>query len=505
VRACNGAGNCGAYTTGGNPIVVSPAIPASITVPISSTGSNTISWGSSGGTITAYELYESTSAAFSSPLLVYQNTGSSTTLTGRANGTYYYRVRACNGATNCSDWRTGGNPLVVVIQPPSISVPDHSSDGAYTISWVSPGGTFDRYELYKASSPDFSGEAIAYSGLNINKSFSGETNGRFYFRVRICTGAICSALTVGANPIVIAYPPGGGPSSIQEVPTWDTDGNYALAWGSALGTPGEFYELYESTSSSFQTQTQVYSGPLRSVDLTGRAEGNYYYRVRACNQYPTSCGPYTTRQNVMAVTYPPAPPTNFYVPPTSNGTHTLTWVAPTNHYDGLLLQESLSPSFPSWTDIPLGTVTSVQLTGRATGTYYYRIQSRWSPAGLTSNFVEGANGTAVNSPPPVPGVPGAISINGGFTRIYQVSWGQSSGSVNHYTLKEQDKMTFPVPAPVLTNVGNVLSKSYTKPNTAAQYEYSVRACGTADESACSAYTAAATKLICQDGNCSGGP
>ena len=92
-------------------------VPASITVPSSSTsGSYTISWGAATGTVTAYQLYQATSSSFSGQQLVYGGTGRSAALSGRSNGTYYYRVRACFDA-ECSAYRTGSNG--VTVSPPS--------------------------------------------------------------------------------------------------------------------------------------------------------------------------------------------------------------------------------------------------------------------------------------------------------------------------------------------------------------------------------------------------
>jgi YD repeat-containing protein len=108
------AGNRTQVTSG------SPAgVPASISVPSSSTsGSYTISWGAATGTVTAYQLYEATSTSFSGQQLVYAGTGRSVALSGRGNGTYYYRVRACFD-TECSAYRTGSNGVTVTIAGPS--------------------------------------------------------------------------------------------------------------------------------------------------------------------------------------------------------------------------------------------------------------------------------------------------------------------------------------------------------------------------------------------------
>ena len=90
-----------------------PGVPASITVPASSsTGSFTISWGAASGTVTGYQLMQATNASFTGETSVYTGTALSVALTGHGSGTYYYRVRACLDIS-CGGYRTGANGVTV--------------------------------------------------------------------------------------------------------------------------------------------------------------------------------------------------------------------------------------------------------------------------------------------------------------------------------------------------------------------------------------------------------
>ena len=51
--------------------------------------------GSSVSGATGYTLEEDTSGSFGSPTVVYSGSGTSKYITGRSDGTYYYRVKAC--------------------------------------------------------------------------------------------------------------------------------------------------------------------------------------------------------------------------------------------------------------------------------------------------------------------------------------------------------------------------------------------------------------------------
>lgn len=185
-----------------------PGVPASITVPTSSTtGSYTVSWGTAIGTVTAYELYEATNSSFSSQTRIYSGTALSASLSGRGNGTYHYRVRACFDR-DCSTYRTGSNGVTVTIAtapgvPASITVPTSSSTGAYTISWGTASGTVTAYELYEANNSSFSGESLLYSGTVLSASLSGRANGSYYYRVRACFSATCSGYRAGSNGVTV--------------------------------------------------------------------------------------------------------------------------------------------------------------------------------------------------------------------------------------------------------------------------------------------------------------
>ncbi len=117
--------------------VTTPSVPPSITVPASSTGSYAVSWtASASGVVTAYELYESTSAGFSPQSLAYSGTGTSLAVSSKPNGTYYYRVRACN--TTCSGYRTGANPVVVTVPAgPAITLDNVTVSGAQSLGTMS--------------------------------------------------------------------------------------------------------------------------------------------------------------------------------------------------------------------------------------------------------------------------------------------------------------------------------------------------------------------------------
>ena len=325
VRACS-YGLCSDYRSGANGVDVTlpPGPPTFISIPSSSTsGSFTISWGaSSTGAATSYKLYESTSSDFSGQTLVHDAAGTSKALSGRGNGTYYYRVMACN-ASGCSAYRAGGNALSVTLppsSPASISVPSTSTTGSYTISWGSASGTVTAYELYEATDATFSGQVLVHNDSTMSTLLSGRGNGTYYYRVRACNGPACSGYRTGGNATAVTLPP-SVPASIS-VPSTNNTGSYTVSWGSSTGKVTA-YKLYEATTSSFSGQALVYSGTSRSKVISGKTDGAYYYRVRACNG--SACSGYRTGANPTSVTLPPAAPASISGPVQTYSDYSISW------------------------------------------------------------------------------------------------------------------------------------------------------------------------------------
>lgn len=256
-------------------------MPASITVPASSTtGAYTISWGTSTGNVTAYQLYEATNSGFTGQVQVYSGTGTSKAISGKGNGSYYYRVHACNGS-QCSGYRTGGNPTVVTLPPgvpASISVPASSSTGSYTVSWGTSTGTVTAYQLYEATNSGFTGQVQVYSGTATSRAISGKTNGSYYYRVRACNGSACSGYRTGTNATVVTLAVPAAPASISG-PFMNTTGNYSISWSASTGASS--YELWESVFGS--AFSKVHDGPATSKSFSNQPNGEYNYKAKACN------------------------------------------------------------------------------------------------------------------------------------------------------------------------------------------------------------------------------
>jgi len=165
-----------------------PTLPDFIVVPEESyTGDYRVYWG--GGSLTDYyEVEEATREDFGDAVQVYSGTDLEIDIEGKADGTYYYRVRGVN-QFNVGPWLEGDNPVAVVppAAPSSVSVPTESSTGAFRVSWTPSDGA-EWYELQEDRSNAFTNPTMLYHGPLLFFDVYGKTDGRYYYRVRAGRG-----------------------------------------------------------------------------------------------------------------------------------------------------------------------------------------------------------------------------------------------------------------------------------------------------------------------------
>jgi len=156
-------------------------------------GNFTLSWGNATGDVQWYALEESVNGV-NGYQVIYSGTDLSWALQSKADGSYYYRIRACN-IDACGAYTEGSQAVVVVqhlTEAPTLSTPAMDYDGVYEITWGAVSGTVSSYQIEQATLSDFSDGTQVYSGTAQSKAISGQAEGTYYYRGRACNTRGCT-------------------------------------------------------------------------------------------------------------------------------------------------------------------------------------------------------------------------------------------------------------------------------------------------------------------------
>ncbi len=164
--------------------------------------------------------------------------------------------------------------------------PTISYDGSYTVSWTEASGGVTRAHLAES----FNGgpwSSVTVTGT-YSRAYSGRGVGNYSYKIQIyiydpeSRTEIFEYETEVATVLVTTFTVPGAPGAISG-PTSNSNGSYAVTWGSASGTVTR-YDLYENGA-------VAYSGMALSASFSGRRNGTYRYKVQACNG--VGCGAFT--------------------------------------------------------------------------------------------------------------------------------------------------------------------------------------------------------------------
>ncbi|MCU1046499.1 RHS repeat protein [Stenotrophomonas maltophilia] len=279
VRACNSSG-CGSYSPVVETIVTRPpsSAPNLNAPPINTNGSFTLSW-SAVIAATQYDLEELVSGAW----IQVPSTGISHAINGRGNGSYSFRVRACNGG-GCTGY-SASTTTTVLLPPqsaPNLSVPV-TAPGAYTVSWSMVSGATSSSLQQNINGGGWAG---AGSHTGTGASFSPSQSGTYAYRVQACNSSGCGPWSATGSVNVIRAP--AAPAITYAYQHWYYAGPHnsefaacSVKWTASSGA--DRYELHAEQNGTIYGQ--MYSGPLNEIAGTGYSIQYCAspYVVRACN------------------------------------------------------------------------------------------------------------------------------------------------------------------------------------------------------------------------------
>ncbi|MDX2349628.1 MAG: RHS repeat-associated core domain-containing protein [Porticoccus sp.] len=345
-------------------VSASPGVPSSIsTSPVADNdGAFTVNWGTASGTVTSYKLEQQVNGGSWSQ--IYSGTSRSKAFSGLADGSYKYRVKACN-SIGCSAYRTA-SAYVVTSPTSSTTSAIHSIRKSHKIDWAAATGSFDAYQLYQKINDAHWTQV--YEGLGLSATFTDLADGHYQYWVRACNteggNTTCSGYQA-SDRLTLSYI--DTPTDLT-VPSGDADGAYTISWQPGQGTATS-YTLQEQLNGGAWTTVQDTVGTTYST--SGKTNNQYSYQVRGCNA--GGCTDYSAVQTVnVLLAGQPGPITGPSTLEEEND-FTLIWGAALGSLTHYELEEQVSGG--SWSQVYSGTDLTLAFTDHNFGTYNYRARA----------------------------------------------------------------------------------------------------------------------------------
>jgi hypothetical protein len=216
---------------------------------------------------------------------IHSNGATSWSVSGEGNGTYAYRVQACNPG-GCGPW-SGTSTTTVDYPPssaPSLSGGGTSNNGSYSLSW-SAVATATSYTLQENANG--AGWTTVQSSAATSWSTSGRGNGTYQYQVRACDSGGCGPLSNVVTETVALIPVAPSITSV----TWSgiTGKSRATVTWSTVANATSYSLRYQVGS----TTSVPYTGSATSYALTFFNEDGQVvtFSLQACNS--TGCSPWS--------------------------------------------------------------------------------------------------------------------------------------------------------------------------------------------------------------------
>ncbi|WP_445357762.1 fibronectin type III domain-containing protein [Microbulbifer sp. ANSA002] len=411
-----------------------------------SDGDYKVSWDTSDNA-GIYEVFRSASDGSWDP--VYSGANTSFSESGRSNGEYMYKVRACTSSQHelCSTYKTGGTVEVEITPtvPLSISVPRKGTSSTVDVSWRASNGA-TKYELQYRKDGGIWSNTI-YSGSGTSTPIQFLNHGSIYqFRVRACN-TTCSDYRESSD-MAVYFKPGMPTPSIST--SYSPDGKYTISWGAVDFATN--YEIVQSLGWGTPPKT-IYFGQELEETFTGMDAGSYNYQVRACNAIGT-CSEFSSRVSVQVDLAVGVPILTVTPEDSWNGTAELSWT----QIDKGSLEVSYEVLDSDDNQAYYGRRSGFSLASLINGFYCYRVRAITIKE--SSKFSPEACVTVQLLQPPA--APSNIFIPASPSEAYQVSWSPVDNAES-YLLERRIK-------PAGNNSWGEWTEAYSGTDTKSQYD-----------------------------------
>ncbi|MYF49147.1 MAG: fibronectin type III domain-containing protein [Gammaproteobacteria bacterium] len=342
-------------------VPIPPPAPANLTVSEPNANRNfKVSWDAVSWTDASYQLQETHGTRAKVEFL----SGTSKTFTRKPPGTYDYRVGTCGPASNCGSYSAAES---VTVRPDAPATPTLACDGgSHSLSWPEVLGATGYMVQQREGQGDWD---PAYSVQDNSDAPTLTVGTEYGFQVKACADdGNCGKWSAIATATAPDCTKPGVPGGLAITPTGPD--SYKVAWNAASGT-AHTYQLQERIGAGNWRNAQ--SGTSRERTFMGKANGTYSYQVRACPQ-SGECGDHSAPLSVTVPIPPPVPSGLAATAPDSNGDYTVTWNPVT--WGGTVtyaLEEQ--PAGGVWTEVHNAAAATFAATGKANGSYAYRVRA----------------------------------------------------------------------------------------------------------------------------------
>lgn len=430
--------------------LTAPAVPVISLPSFSNSGSYTVSWNSVAHA-SRYVLQQQDGAGAWAN--VQDGAATAWSVTGRGEGSYAYRVAACQ-ADACGGWSAVAQ--VVVALPPAGSpvptVPSAAYNGTLVVSWSAVAGA-NRYVLEeKAGAGAWS---VVADGGQTSASLAGRPGGSLSYRVTAWNDAGSAPASAEATVVMYILP--------SQVPLLSAASPSLGGWVSVVWdavAAAQWYRFEESVNG--QGWTVVNDRVTTNWAALNRVvSGAYAYRAAACNA--AGCGAYSSPVTVQVIIAPASAPSLSAPGTSTNGSYAISWSAV---LDGATYNLQERANGGGWSTIDSPAALASAVGGRWDGAYGYRVQA-CNAAGCGP--WSGEVGVTVLHP--VAGTP-SISAPGSVNGLtYTVSWG-AVDRASSYNIEESLPSGWSGQYTGATGTSSV----FTKDSGPQTWSYRVQAC-----------------------------
>jgi len=271
-----------------SPDAATPLAPTELTAAAASDTVINLTWVDNSNNETGFAIERKTGssgtytriATVGANVKAYSNTGLS------ASTTYYYRVRAVNGAV----YSTYSFEAYATTQPPSPpSIPTEltaaaASDTVINLTWADNSNNETGFVIERKTGATGTYTQVSTVGTNVRTySSTGLAAGTtYYYRVRAVNGTTYSAYSNEANATTQAAAPPAAPTALTATAVSSSSIN--LSWTDNSSNETGFAIEGKTSETGSYVQIATVEANVGTYSNTGLAAGTaYYYRVRAVN------------------------------------------------------------------------------------------------------------------------------------------------------------------------------------------------------------------------------